>query len=147
MSTTMMRHDVDINPQAMKNFIERRVSPISESMGLKRTHGQFLMVIYENEGTSLKELSEEMFVDKALTTRVVRSLITNGFIVDMNEGSREYSLYLTEKGKDAVESIGGAIDGAWEELLKDLTEEERETLARIHSKIIQRLKDDVEVRR
>ncbi len=143
----MRRCDVDINPQAMKNFIERRVSPISESMGLKRTHGQFLMVIHDNEGTSLKELSEDMFVDKALTTRVVRLLIANGFIVDMNEGSREYSLYLTEKGREAVKSIGEAIDGAWEELLSDLTDEERETLARIDLKIKQKLKDDMEARR
>ncbi len=143
----MRRCDVDINPQAMKNFIERRVSPISESMGLKRTHGQFLMVIYDNEGTSLKELSEDMFVDKALTTRVVRLLIANGFIVDMNEGSREYSLYLTEKGREAVKSIGEAIDGAWKELLSDLTDEERETLARIDLKIKQKLKDDMEARR
>lgn len=143
----MKGHNVDINPQAMKNFIERRVSPISESMGLKRTHGQFLMAIHDNEGVSLKELSDEMFVDKALTTRVVRSLIANGFIVDMNTGSREYSLYLTDKGKDAVENIGGAIENAWKELLSDLTDDERETLARIDSKIVKRLKDDMEARR
>lgn len=143
----MKGREADINPQAMKNFIERRVSPTSESMGLKRTHGQFLMAICDNEGVSLKELSDMMYVDKALTTRVVRSLISNGFVVDMNTGSREYSLYLTDKGKDAVERIDQVIKGAWDELLSDLTDDERRTLTIVHDKICKKLKEDMGARR
>ena len=97
MSTIMNRCEVDINPRAIKNYIEKRVSQTSESMGLKRTHGQFLKTIYDNEGLSLKELSNEMYVDKSLTTRVIKSLIDNGFVINMNNESREYRLYLTDK--------------------------------------------------
>ena len=92
MSTIMNRCEVDINPRAIKNYIEKRVSQTSESMGLKRTHGQFLKTIYDNEGLSLKELSNEMYVDKSLTTRVIKSLIDNGFVINMNNESREYRL-------------------------------------------------------
>lgn len=147
MSTIMNRCEVDINPRAIKNYIEKRVSQTSESMGLKRTHGQFLKTIYDNEGLSLKELSNEMYVDKSLTTRVIKSLIDNGFVIDMNNESREYRLYLTDKGNDAVSKIEKIVNDAWDELLSELTDDEMETLTRIHMKINEKLKSDVEAHR
>ncbi len=147
MSTTMNRCEVDINPRAIKNYIEKRVSQTSESMGLKRTHGQFLKAIYDNEGLSLKELSNEMYVNKSLTTRVIKSLIDNGFVINMNNESREYRLYLTDKGNDAVSKIEKIVNDAWDELLSELTDDEMETLTRIHMKINEKLKSDVEAHR
>ena len=147
MSTIMNRCEVDINPRAIKNYIEKRVSQTSESMGLKRTHGQFLKTIYDNEGLSLKELSNEMYVDKSLTTRVIKSLIDNGFVINMNNESREYRLYLTDKGNDAVSKIEKIVNDAWDELLSELTDDEMETLTRIHIKINEKLKSDVEAHR
>ncbi len=147
MSTIMNRCEVDINPRAIKNYIEKRVSQTSESMGLKRTHGQFLKTIYDNEGLSLKELSNEMYVDKSLTTRVIKSLIDNGFVINMNNESREYRLYLTDKGNDAVSKIEKIVNDAWDELLSELTDDEMETLTRIHMKINEKLKSDVEAHR
>lgn len=147
MSTIMNKCEVDINPRAIKNYIEKRVSQTSESMGLKRTHGQFLKTIYDNEGLSLKELSNEMYVDKSLTTRVIKSLIDNGFVINMNNESREYRLYLTDKGNDAVSKIEKIVNDAWDELLSELTDDEMETLTRIHMKINEKLKSDVEAHR
>ena len=147
MSTIMNRCEVDINPRAIKNYIEKRVSQKSESMGLKRTHGQFLKTIYDNEGLSLKELSNEMYVDKSLTTRVIKSLIDNGFVINMNNESREYRLYLTDKGNDAVSKIEKIVNDAWDELLSELTDDEMETLTRIHMKINEKLKSDIEAHR
>lgn len=147
MSTIMNRCEVDINPRAIKNYIEKRVSQTSESMGLKRTHGQFLKTIYDNEGLSLKELSNEMYVDKSLTTRVIKSLIDNGFVINMNNESREYRLYLTDKGNDAVSKIEKIVNDAWDELLSELTDNEMETLTRIHMKINEKLKSDIEAHR
>lgn len=147
MSTIMNRCEVDINPRAIKNYIEKRVSQTSESMGLKRTHGQFLKTIYDNEGLSLKELSNEMYVDKSLTTRVIKSLIDNGFVNNMNNESREYRLYLTDKGNDAVSKIEKIVNDAWDELLSELTDDEMETLTRIHMKINEKLKSDIEAHR
>lgn len=147
MSTIMNRCEVDINPRAIKNYIEKRVSQTSESMGLKRTHGQFLKTIYDNEGLSLKELSNEMYVNKSLTTRVIKSLIDNGFVINMNNESREYRLYLTDKGNDAVSKIEKIVNDAWDELLSELTDDEMETLTRIHMKINEKLKSDVEAHR
>ncbi len=147
MSTMMNRCEVDINPRAIKNYIEKRVSQTSESMGLKRTHGQFLKTIYDNEGLSLKELSNEMYVDKSLTTRVIKSLIDNGFVINMNNESREYRLYLTDKGNDAVSKIEKIVNDAWDELLSELTDDEMETLTRIHIKINEKLKSDIEAHR
>ena len=147
MATIMNRCEVDINPRAIKNYIEKRVSQTSESMGLKRTHGQFLKTIYDNEGLSLKELSNEMYVDKSLTTRVIKSLIDNGFVINMNNESREYRLYLTDKGNDAVSKIEKIVNDAWDELLSELTDDEMETLTRIHMKINEKLKSDIEAHR
>ena len=147
MSTIMNRCEVDINPRAIKNYIEKRVSQTSESMGLKRTHGQFLKTIYDNEGLSLKELSNEMYVDKSLTTRVIKSLIDNGFVINMNNESREYRLYRTDKGNDAVSKIEKIVNDAWDELLSELTDDEMETLTRIHMKINEKLKSDIEAHR
>ena len=139
--------DMHIGPRAMKYFIERRLTPVAESVGLKPTYGPFLMTVRENEGLSLKTLSEMMIVDKALTTRVTKRLIEGGYLEDRSVNTREYSLYLTSKGRKATDKISDAIKDAWKELFRDLTDEEVECLKGIHCKIDRRLRDDAEALR
>ncbi len=139
--------DMHIGPRAMKYFIERRLTPVAESVGLKPTYGPFLMTVREKEGLSLKTLSEMMIVDKALTTRVTKRLIEGGYLEDRGVNTREYSLYLTSKGREATEKISCAIRNAWKELLCDLTDDEIECLKAIHAKIDRRVRSDMEAQR
>ncbi len=140
------KNDIHIGPRAMKYYVDRHLTPVAESLGLKPTYGPFLMAVLENEGLSMKTMTETLIVDKALTTRVIGTLIGKGFVEDRNADSRGYSLYLTQKGRDAADKLKNAMKEVWGELLADLTDEERECLKVIHSKIEKKLRDAVKQR-
>lgn len=82
------------------------------------------MTIAEVPGSSMKEVSAYLMVDKSITTRTIGALIDAGFVLNNSEDARRYSLVLTDKGKDAVKVIKDTSNRIWEELLSDLTEEE-----------------------
>ncbi len=121
-------------PRVIKGYLDRAMAPDLERLGVTPSSAPFLGKIYHNEGVSLKGLSEDLLVDKAHSTRVVSKLLEAGLVENRAEG-HEYSLYLTEHGKEVTLEIKVIVDRAWDELLRDLTPEERESLRTILFKI------------
>ena len=130
-----MENEHPINPREIRQFMDRKVTPYLFKIGLTPSNGPFIAEINDNEGISQSELSYNLNVDKALTTRTVRHLIEKGFVEDRSKESHRYSLYLTEKGKDAAKIVKEAIDSAWESIYDHLTEDEVTELKRIFDKI------------
>jgi len=93
-----------INPREIKSFVDKKLSSPLAEMGLTPSEGLYLKEIGHMDGISLKVLSEQLGVDKALTTRKVSSLIEKGFVKNTSTG-HEYSLCLTEKGEAALSCI------------------------------------------
>lgn len=129
------------SPRVIKTYLEKITAPKFDELGIKPSTAPFLGEIAYNEGISLKGLTEILMVDKAHTTRMVSKLIESG-LVENRADSREYSLYLTEEGKRTAEKIKGILDFAWKELLKDLTQEEMDTLMVILGKISNTVKEE-----
>lgn len=114
-----------VGPRAFKSFIDRKMEPRLESIGIRPSYGPFILCIEDNEGISLKELSAKTYVDKALTTRVVQSLTELDIVTNLSDGARRYNLVLTEKGKNAANIVRESLRDIWGMLLKDVTEEEK----------------------
>jgi len=121
-------------PRMLKAYLDKVTGPNLEELRLTPSSAPFLGEIAQNEGASLKLLSELLMVDKAHTTRVISKLIDSGLVENRAEG-HEYSLYLTETGIVAWKRSKIIMEEAWEDLLKDLTPEERKTLRGILEKI------------
>ncbi|MBE6519208.1 MAG: MarR family transcriptional regulator [Thermoplasmata archaeon] len=130
-----------LTPRLVKSYLDRVTSPELEKIGITPSSAAFLMKIGHNEGISLKGLSEMMLVDKAHTTRMANKLIQDGLVENVAEG-HQYSLVLTEKGKDLSHRAWKVTDDALQGLYGSLTPEERETMHVIMEKIFKVISED-----
>jgi DNA-binding MarR family transcriptional regulator len=98
-----------------------------KSCDLSSAHAMYMMVLSENDGITLKELTESVGMDKANTTRVVRALKLKGYIYTdpATEGTRKYKVYLTEEGKKAAEIVRASITKMLDNIFSILTDSER----------------------
>jgi DNA-binding MarR family transcriptional regulator len=101
----------------------------------------FLVMLDENKGMSLKEMTERIGVHKSLTTRAVKHLLENGYVINASESGKEYSIVLTPKGKAAKRTAFCAFSELFEMILEDLTEEELEIMERVLLKIRRKMED------
>ena len=89
--------------------IIRKYKPILDPLGLTYTGYITMLVLWEEEGLSVKELSDRLFLDSGTLTPLLKSLERKGFITRKRteEDERVVKIYLTNKGqllkKDAEE--------------------------------------------
>ena len=126
----------------LKSYLDKVSAPEFELLGITPSMGMVLRVVYHHEGASMKDVSEHLRIDKAMITRVVIKLIDMG-LIENNAKGHAYSLRLTEQGIKAAERSKEIMDAAWESLLSDLTEEERETFDRIMGKISDKVRREM----
>ncbi|MBR6038568.1 MAG: winged helix-turn-helix transcriptional regulator [Candidatus Methanomethylophilaceae archaeon] len=119
---------------AVRSYVGRQVRPVLDEEGLKPSYGPMLRVVKLHPGCSLKDISDKTYLDKAMVTRTASALIEEGFVENRSEESRFYSLYITEKGTDALDAVKDATDRAWSTLTGTLTEEEKECWNRVMRK-------------
>lgn len=127
--------NIHTGPRAIKFFLDKHVNKKLDEIGITSSYAPFILTIDEEPGSSLKDISYLMSVDKALVTRMVKHLIEEGFAVNTSEDPRKYRMELTDKGKEASVVIKESLNETWELLLKDLTQEEKENFRSTLTKI------------
>jgi DNA-binding MarR family transcriptional regulator len=135
----MKNQDLFISPRKMKSFMDTHLNKMLKDQELKSSQVHFIMMIGEDEGCSMKELSMIVGSDKGLTTRVVGTLIKNGYVENKSGSGRTYSLYLTEKGREAYDQCRTAADKLVDILIGCLDAEDVEHMRTIATKINKRL--------
>ena len=80
--------------------IVRKYTPILEELNLTYTQYIAMLVLWEKEEVSVKELGEKLYLDSGTLTPVVKSLEQKGFVTRKRASSDERVLLvrLTEKG-------------------------------------------------
>jgi len=97
----------------------------------------FLLELYYCDGISQEELSSYLSIDGANTTRAIKKLEDEGYVIRKQDekDKRIKRIYLTEKALEIKPKILGLID-EWENiLLGKLTKVERQVLRYILKKI------------
>ncbi len=114
-------------------FINRELS----KFGIGSGQIMFLMQLYNKDGISQEELSENLNIDKATTCRAIKKLEEQGLLTRVKDekDKRAYKLYLTEKSKDMEKSIKNILHQWENHISKDISEEEIEILINILKKI------------
>lgn len=71
----------------------------------------FLFALYTKEGRTQEELSSYLYIDKAATTRIIRSLLAKGYVTRVQDGldRRCNRIFLTEKAKQQQKEIRGRV--------------------------------------
>lgn len=101
----------------------------------------FLMCIYENEGICQEDLSNELRLDKTTTTRTLQKLLKGGYISKEKnvEDKRMYRVYTTLKGKELIHNRKTIFSSLDKIMLEGLTNEEKEILEKLLTRIAQNL--------
>lgn len=71
----------------------------------------FLFALYHTEGQTQEELSSYLYIDKGATARVIKTLITKGFVLKEqdNNDKRCNRIFLTEKARQERENIHNSV--------------------------------------
>jgi len=66
-----------------------------------------LLALYHREGQTQEELSSYLYIDKAAITRIIKSLVSKGFVIKKQDlqDKRCNRIFLTEKAKLKQEDI------------------------------------------
>ena len=108
-----------------------------ESMGLKACHASYLSDICANPGISQDKLAQRICINKSNVARQAAILEEQGFITrrPSKEDKRVMELHPTEKTLELMPRIT-CILNCWEDCLTaDLSEEEKECMAVMLSKM------------
>ena len=133
-------------PQIMKDITEiTRISVQYRTdsfapMGLKACHGSYLQEICARPGISQEQLAESICINKSNVARQAAALEEGGFIKRCccDKDKRIMRLYPTEKTLALLPEIDRIMLSWQERLTQDLSEQERELLARMLQKMKQR---------
>ncbi|UAL07095.1 MAG: MarR family winged helix-turn-helix transcriptional regulator [Candidatus Methanogranum gryphiswaldense] len=128
-----------VAPRAIKMYINKRMNQKMIGLGLTASTVPFLFELEKNEGTSLKEITAHLSVDKALTTRTIRQLIDKGFAEDISENHRSCKIVLTSKGRDTVKEINTYVIDVHNDVFTYISEEEFRTMMIVMEKVYRRI--------
>lgn len=133
--------DLDFFPKSIGRLNKQMQKIFGEELrpyDLSSAHAMYLVVLFENDGLTLRELTENVNMDKANTTRVVTDLKVKGYIYTdcLKVGSRKYKVYLTEEGKKAAEIVRSAIKRMLDNIFSILSDAERAQYIALLKKII-----------
>ena len=106
-------------------------------LGLKACHGSYLAVISRNPGITQDQLAKRIFINKSNVARQLVALEEDGFVERRPccDDKRAMRVYPTQKALDALPDIHRILTH-WEDLLtRDLSEGEKELLAKMLSKM------------
>jgi len=120
----LLERMLNMHPQPFKSFFSRFINERISKTGLTESQVIFLLVLDKKKGMSLKEMTDIIGVHKSLTTRAVKLLLSDGFVVNNDESGKEHSIRLTAKGVKAKEIAYDAFCELFDLILEDLTEQE-----------------------
>ena len=112
-------------------------------LGFNALQGVYLVYLYSNDqGLTLRELTDYTCVDKAQITRISTDLMSKGIIVTDKKqtNERKYRVFLTDTGRKIALDILSRIPLIEEELLCRLTPESKENFIAAMQCIIDFLK-------
>lgn len=123
-----------------KNFLSTQKHRL-EKYDLTQQQLVFMLIILNNEnGIGLTELTNMLEIDKSNTTRTIQSLEKKNYIIKENTGIKEqkYTLRLTEEGSKLAEVIRHDEEKTVNDFLASLTSEEQILLEKIIEKLLNR---------
>ncbi|MCG7408748.1 MarR family transcriptional regulator [Paenibacillus sp. ACRRX] len=123
----------------LNNYYQKVVNPFDITVD----QWEILVVLWENEGITQKELAERLCKDQTNIARMLFKLEKKSFIyrVTHETDRRSLRVYLTDKGRDVKEEILAPSIEAYQKTIEGLSEEEVETFRRILSVMYNNVKD------
>jgi DNA-binding MarR family transcriptional regulator len=105
-------------------------------IGLSHSQVGMLFMIHHHRDSNVKQIAEYLGVTKSAITQLIDPLVSNGLILRQNDPTdrRIVRFNLTEKGKKTFKEINKLKFSGLRSALENLSDEELEQLARLHTK-------------
>lgn len=87
--------------------ITRKYKPVLDKFGITYTQYIVLLVLWENDHLSVKEIGKRLFLDSGTLTPLLEKLEQKGLIerIRKQEDARELEICLTQKGNDIKKDV------------------------------------------
>ncbi|MFE5320782.1 MarR family winged helix-turn-helix transcriptional regulator [Paenibacillus sp. NPDC056579] len=123
----------------LNNYYQKVVNPFNITVD----QWEILVVLWEKEGITQKELAERLHKDQTNVARMLFKLEKKRFIYRETHETDRRSLrvYLTPEGRDMKEQIIAPSFEAYKNTIKNLTEEEVDTFRRVLNVMYNNVKD------
>lgn len=99
-------------------------------------HAVYLMALKAQGPLTIKDLNMFVDNDKAITTRVIKTLKKHEYIEKIGSRIKKYKIAITQEGESVFKVILGVINKFKKTHLKDITQNELTLLANISKKIV-----------
>ncbi len=112
---------------ACSKEIIKKYKPYLDPLGITYTQYIALMVLWEEDNVTVKELGKKLYLDSGTLTPLFKKMESQKLVVRQRSANDERNVYirLTEKGKnlrdkalDIPERIGSCIDLPMEEIIQ-----------------------------
>ncbi|QUL52301.1 MarR family transcriptional regulator [Paenibacillus tritici] len=132
---------VNVQRAALKlnNYYQKVVNPFDITVD----QWEILIVLWEKEGITQKELAERLHKDQTNVARMLFKLEKKEFIyrVVHETDRRSLRVYLTPKGREIKEDILAPSMDAYNKTIQGLSQEEVDTFRRVLTVIYNNVKD------
>lgn len=99
-------------------------------------HAVYLMALKAKGALTIKDLNIFIDNDKAITTRVIKTLKKHEYVEKIGGKIKKYKISITSEGEKVFKVILGVINKFKKSELKDITPQELLSLASISEKLI-----------
>ena len=119
---------------------QKNVAVIMEKYGLGSVSYGFLSYLQDREGITQRELCSILYIDDAVASRTMRTLVKKGFINRHRSkaDARSYELYLTDKGKAVIPELMKNYEKWWEQLTSGISRQELEIAGSVLKEVTER---------
>ncbi len=129
-----MSDDLFVFHAKTRSYIIPRLSKALEGRPIMASEISTMIIVNDFPGCNIKDICVRIAADKGAMTNRVKRLIDVGMMENRSNG-RAYSLYLTEAGQIEHDFARKELKKLNDALLINLTERQRETLAKLIAKI------------
>jgi len=122
--------------------ITRKYKPFLDKLGITYTQYIVLMVLWEKDHVSVKEIGEKLYLDSGTLTPLLNKLLEKGYISKktLPRDNRELIISLTDKGLELKKEAYEIPPQIAKEV--KLSEEEAKELYRLLYKVLEGFKDE-----
>ena len=127
--------------QEFKKAVDKYLDESFKDLGLTKLEGLYLATLFEKDGVSLIDLTHNVHMDKANTTRVINLLEEKDYVFRKTDekDSRKFKIFITEKAKKLKNCVISKMEEFNKIAYNGLTKNEIDTFKLTLSKILSNL--------
>lgn len=136
---------IPIYVENFKSYMNKSITQVIKKYDISMIQFKPIVLLnhYQEDGLSLRDLTEKIGIDKANVTRVINSLLDEEIVYKSDDKLRGYKLKLTEKGLEIANEMLKERDKTTQIIFKGFEDNEKEQFFKLLKKMCESLKEEL----